>query len=208
MRASRGLYNGGVIPIGYRRVIDRPGYLEVDPDQAQVIQAAFLALLEKKALSPAARHLNEQGHRVRRKTEGGGSRPRLGHFTVQNLGDVLKNRAYLGIRVYNVQGEKRECPANWPALIDEPTFSRVQEILKANQKRKPETESRYPFLLTGLVACGSCRERMVGKSAHGNSGKVPYYEHGWATRKQACLVKKPDRGIGGTTGPASQEHLA
>ena len=31
---------------------------------------------------------------------------------------------------------------------------------------------------------------MCGKSAHGNSGKVGYYEHGWATKRDSCLSKK------------------
>lgn len=67
---------------------------------------------------------------------------------------------------------------------------RVQEILKTIKKRKPETEQRYPFALTGFISCSTCGERLVGKSAHGNGGKVPYYEHGWAVSRQSCLVKK------------------
>ncbi len=31
---------------------------------------------------------------------------------------------------------------------------------------------------------------MSGKSAHGNGGKVGYYEHSWATKSQSCLSKK------------------
>lgn len=31
---------------------------------------------------------------------------------------------------------------------------------------------------------------MTGKFAHGNAGKIPYYEHSWSIRKQACLAKK------------------
>lgn len=31
---------------------------------------------------------------------------------------------------------------------------------------------------------------MTGKSAHGNAGKIPYYEHSWSIRKQACLTNK------------------
>jgi transcriptional regulator of met regulon len=35
-----------------------------------------------------------------------------------------------------------------------------------------------------------CGDRLTGKSAHGNGGKIGYYEHSWATRRQACLDKK------------------
>lgn len=31
---------------------------------------------------------------------------------------------------------------------------------------------------------------MCGKSAHGNGGKIGYYEHGWATKRDSTLSKK------------------
>jgi hypothetical protein len=47
-------------------------------------------------------------------------------------------------------------------------------------------EDRYPYLLTGLVSCKKCGDRMVGKTAHGKTAhgkttKVPYYEHAFNT---------------------------
>jgi hypothetical protein len=37
------------------------------------------------------------------------------------------------------------------------------------------------------MTCGDC---MPGKSATGRNGKVPYYEHSWATKRESCLTKK------------------
>jgi hypothetical protein len=53
---------------------------------------------------------------------------------------------------------------------------------------------------------------MVGKSAHGNGGKIPYYEHGWATRRESCLVKpvyscKPFRVLAKKLEPAVWEAV-
>ena len=178
-----------MIPVGYKLLPEKPGHLGIDDDQAEVVRAAFRALIKEGSLSLAAKSLNRDGYRVNRKMVGGGSKSRLGHFTVQNLQNILTNKAFIGVRVYKVKGEIRETGACWPPLIDKETFRQVQEVLAQNRKRKPEHELRYPFILSGLVACGNCGERMVGKSAHGNSGKVPYYEHGWATRREGCLVK-------------------
>lgn len=188
-RASRGLYNGGVLPVGYKLIADKPGFLDIDEEQAEIVKAAFSAIQKKRTLTQAAKWLNENGYRVRQKTEGGGSRPRLGHFTVQNLSSILTNKSYLGIRTYKTKDGLKETKANWPAIINELTFHHVQNILSKSRKRKPESEKRYPFTLTGLISCGRCGERMVGKSAYGNSGKVPYYEHGWSTRKLGCIAK-------------------
>jgi len=71
-------------------------------------------------------------------------------------------------------------------------FARVQKELDAKKacRPKPESENRYPYLLTGLVHCGSCGAHLVGKSANGNGGKIPYYEHGWAARRESVTLKK------------------
>lgn len=48
IRASRGLYNGGVLPIGYKLIADKPGFLEIDEEQAAIVKAAYQALIETK----------------------------------------------------------------------------------------------------------------------------------------------------------------
>lgn len=103
----------------------------------------------------------------------------------------MRNKAYIGIKVYKVKGEERSARAVWPAIIDEITFQKVQEIMKKNFRRyRPHDGIKYPFPLSGILQCGTCGERMCGKTAHGNGGKIPYYEHAWATKRQACLVSK------------------
>ena len=189
-RAARGLYNGGVLPLGYRLIPEKPGFLEIDPEPAETVRMAFHAFLREGTLSTAAKWLNANGHKVKRETQGGNHRPRIGHFTVDNLHWILTNKSYLGVRRYKVRGETKETKAAWPAIIEEQIFNQVQAQLKANHRRKkPESESRYPYQLTGILECANCKEGLVGKSAHGNSGKVPYYEHGWSTKKQGCLLK-------------------
>jgi len=190
-RAGRGLYNGGLVPVGYRKMPGRPGYLEIDPEMAETVKVAFTAFLREGCLSHAARWLNDNGYSVRKQTEGGGRFRRVGHFTVDNLQAILRNKAYLGIKVFRHKGEIKETKAVWPAVIDETTFHRVGQTLDRNRGRlKPHKQGKMPYLFSGLVHCQKCKSHMPGKSATGRTTKVGYYEHSWATKRDSTLSKK------------------
>jgi site-specific DNA recombinase len=187
VRAKRGLFNGGAIPYGYKRSPDRPGFLEVDEKAAEVVKKAFSAFIREGALMPAARWLNEQGIRMQREREGGGNRKRMGYFTIDNLQAIIRNRIYIGIKVFKQNGEIKETDAVWTPIIDCDTFEMANMILSKNKKLSRLNDegknSRYPYILSTLVFCKTCGDRMPGKSAHGRQEKIGYYEHGWATKK-------------------------
>lgn len=190
-RAARGLYNGGLVPVGYKTIFDKPGFLAVDEEMAATVKAAFDAFLREGSLAHAALWLNDNGYGLRRKTEGGGSRSRVGHFTVDNLQAMLRNKAYLGIKKYRFKGEEREAKATWPAIIEEVTFHRAGKLLDKNRRRlKPWKKGRMPYVLSGVVHCLKCSSPMPGKTATGSGGKVGYHEHGWATKRDSTLSKK------------------
>jgi site-specific DNA recombinase len=190
-RAQRGLYNGGSVPFGYRIEPEKKGHLFIDPEGAKVIRAAFATFLQERTLKAAGQKLNENGYKLARHIQGGGRRSRLGHFTTDNLYHILINKMYTGQRVFKVKDQEKTVKAVWDAIIDEPTFNRVNEILKKNfRKVKRSLKRKYPYLLSGLLVCGTCRDALCGKSANGNGGMIPYYEHAWLTKKQSCLNKK------------------
>jgi site-specific DNA recombinase len=191
VRAGRGLYNGGMIPVGYKKIPDRPGYLEIDKEMAVLVKAAFAAFLRDGSLAPAALWLNDHGYKMKRHMEGGGKLHRVGHFTVDNLQAILRNKAYIAVKSYSHKGQLKVAPAVWPPLIDEATFTRAGKILDKNRRRyKPHKQGRFPYVLTGLCQCMKCKNPMPGKSATGNVGKVAYYEHSWATKRDSTLSKK------------------
>lgn len=190
-RASRGLYNGGVVPLGYRTNPNKPGHLEIDEESSKIVKIAFEAFQQEGSLSCAARWLNSNGHRPKKEILGGGKVLRVGQFTVGNLKSILSNKAYIGIVTYPVGNEIKEAKAVWPKLISKTTFNRVQKQLEKNYRRKkPHVENRYPYTLTEVVFCKECGDHLCGKSAHGRSGKVGYYEHAWSVRKNSTLTEK------------------
>ncbi|MBI2580115.1 MAG: recombinase family protein [Candidatus Aenigmarchaeota archaeon] len=189
-RAARGLYNGGTVPMGYKLIPGKKGYLEIEPEQAEVVKKAFEKYLQTGSLVGTAKWLNANGYQPKRETQGGGDKPRTGLFNLVNLHDLLCRKAYIGVKVYKSKGEVKEAQALWEPIIDKASFFRAQTMLKEKRQRKPESERRYPYALTGFIVCEKCGERMAGKSANGNGGKIPYYEHTWQLKRQSGLVKK------------------
>lgn len=189
IRAERGLYNGGSVPFGYKLSAVR-GKLDVNPDEAKVVNIAFKAFLREGTLTAACLWLNGNGHLFRRKTEGT-KWVQAGHFRVDALHKLLTNKSYIGLKVYSTKTGKKEAKASWKPIVDEITFNRVQEKLSKNHcAKKPETVNRFPFILTEVIYCGVCGEKLAGKSAHGKTKKHPYYEHGRRTRIQSALAHK------------------
>ena len=190
-RASRGLYNGGVVPLGFKINPNKPGHLEIEDDSAKIVKMAFETFLREGSLSRAAKWLNTNGYRPKKEIQGGGKILRVGQFTVGNLKSILSNKCYIGVVTYSTGNEQKEAKAVWPKLINKTTFNRVQKQLEKNYRRKkPHTESRYPYTLTGVVFCKECGDHLCGKSAHGRNGKVGYYEHAWSVRKNSTLTEK------------------
>lgn len=191
-RSSRGLYNGGPVPLGYKLIPEKHGYLAIDEEQAAIVKMVFDTFLREETLTSTARWLNENGYQAKKFMEGGGGNKRLGHFYIDNLHTVLRNKAYLGVKSYKLRGEVKEVQAMWDAIIDPITFKRVGDLLSKNKnKLKPQNEnSRHCYLLSGISFCKTCGDSLPGKTATGRSARVFYYEHGWATKRNAGLSKK------------------
>jgi site-specific DNA recombinase len=191
-RASRGLYNGGPVPLGYKLIPERHGYLAIDEEQAATIKVIFDTFLREGSLTATARWLNEKGYSAKKLMEGGGGKSRLGYFYIDNLHKILRNKAYVGIKCYIQKGELKEAPAVWEAIIDPVTFERVGDLLSKNKsKLKPVRENtRHCYILSGISFCKTCGDSLPGKTATGRSSRFFYYEHGWATKRNAGLSKK------------------
>lgn len=189
-RAKRGLYNGGPIPYGLKQDPTKTGYLIVDPEQAEIVKMVFKTFLKERTLSKAGKWLNDNGYKLSTLMRGGGGKARLKHFTTDNVHHILRNKAYIGVRIYIENDKECEAEAVWDAIIDKDLFNQVQKILGKNKsRRKPDTWRKFPYLFSGLVTCAHCGDSMVGKTAHGRNGPVGYYEHSWKFRKNHCLKK-------------------
>ncbi len=176
-RSKRGLWNGGALPLGYEVDPDKPGHLRIIQSEAEIVQKVFEFSLKHETLSTTGKGLNAAGVVMPRQIRKG-AKVRHSHFTIENVYRLLTNKAYIAVRVYRVKDEWRESKACWEPIIDETVFYRVQKILSVDAKhRKPPSQNRFPYLLSGVLYCKACGDRLCGKSAHGKGGKIAYYEH-------------------------------
>ena len=178
-RAERGLWNGGVIPLWYKRNPENPGSLLIHEEESLSIIMIFKIFLEVKNMRQTCLKLNAIGIRTKGYINSKGE-PRGGNkFTVASLHHLLTNATLIGMREINKKrGDIRQVKASWPAIISAEDFEAVQKILESNRRRfKPNDWKTYPYPLTGKVICGDCGRHLNGKSAHGKTQKHHYYDH-------------------------------
>ncbi len=189
-RAKRGLYNGGSLALGYESVPDKPGCLRIVESEAELVRLIFSTFLKEKTLAAAAKYLNQAEVRLPKKVRHCGA-VRGNSIRFDTVYRILKNKSYVGIKVYSTKTGQSEVKAVWPAIIDETLFYRVQDLLTANCYKPRTHKNKYPFTLSGLIQCGHCGENMSGASATGGTGKrVGYYEHVATRKTEAALHSK------------------
>ena len=171
-RSKRGLANGGQVLLGYRRDKKHKGRLLIEETEAEVVRAIFQTYAREKSIRGTTDRIKERFE---------GKSPRLKRITLGKIYGALTNRAYLAIRQINKRSKEspEEVPAAWPPIICERLFQKTQTILKANTDRYHRRgPHRYIYLLSGLLICGKCGQKLQGKSAYSSSGKRHrYYAH-------------------------------
>ncbi len=136
----------GKPPYGYR--IGPARRLETHHSEAEAVQLIFRLYTEQKmGMRLIARYLNEHAVPTRRG----------GKWSMVTIRDILKNRVYLG--TYSRFGMK--VPGSHPALIT-PDLFRLAETKRERLKPTRHGRGAKPFLLSGLVWCGYCNNKMVG----------------------------------------------
>lgn len=178
-RASRGLWNGGTIPLGYDRNPAKKGVLIPNEEEAKTVRKIFETFIETGSLRQACLKLSKEGYRSKCYTNKNGVAKGGDHFTLSGLYNLLTNRTLIGMREIGKKAGKVEVlPASWPAIVDPEIFDAVQTMLEKNKRRyKPQERKNYPYPLTDILVCGECGKPMGGQTAHGKLQAHFYYGH-------------------------------
>jgi site-specific DNA recombinase len=149
--AQQGRWIGGRRAFGY----ETDG-VTVREDEADLIKQGYIDVLAGESLGEIARRWNSTGLVT------GQGKP-FGRGAVK---DVLTNPRNAGLRRYRAQEDRpsiRQNPelgitgaAEWPALVDEPTWRAAVRTLSDPGRRTGVPGSKG--LLTGLALCGVCEE--------------------------------------------------
>ncbi|MFE4657295.1 recombinase family protein [Streptomyces hydrogenans] len=132
----------GPAPYGFRRTYDPETGDLIDQTphktESKRVKKLFEDRVAGKAKRAMAAELNEAGERTR-----------LGKlWTARAVSMVLRNRAYIGIRVHRGV----EHPATWDGFIDKSLFDDVQALEDADQ-RTPTASTAVKHTYSGLPIC-------------------------------------------------------
>ena len=159
----------GKPPYGYINSPD--GTLEINSIESPVIELIFkMYTKDDMGIRLVTQHLNERGITTRRG----------GKWNMITVRDILRNPTYMG--TYTRFGLRMS--KSHPPIISPDQFRQVQDT---NRSRRPT--GRYvnadPFLLSGLLYCGSCDNKMMGvtrrqswklKNGRRSRGVYRYYQ--------------------------------
>ncbi|RKX83124.1 MAG: hypothetical protein DRP57_08550, partial [Spirochaetes bacterium] len=168
-RSKRGLANGGLVPLGYRRDKEKKRYLIVYEKEALIVKEIFNTYVKEKSIKKTMDIIKE-------KYEGINSR--LKRITRSRIYSILTNKAYIGIReIYKKDRDRtEEVKAVWDGIVDEKIFMEVGELLKLNRLRFHAANTKcFNYVLSGLIRCEKCGEKLQGKSAYSSVKKKHYY---------------------------------
>ena len=154
-RAKKGLWCGGVSPLGYD---SKEKLLVVNETEADIVRRIFDLYLQYQSTIRVAEEINRLG--FRRKThktkEGrvfGGK-----HFNINSVIRILQRKVYIGL-VTN-ERTKQDFPGQQQPIVSPAVFERAQELLKSHTHRVEgqisHAANKYGFRLKGLVRCGEC----------------------------------------------------
>ena len=166
-------------PYGYR--VGPRRRLELVPEEAVVVRYIFrLYLQEDMGIRKIAGQLNSEDVMTRRG----------GRWSMVTVRDILRNRAYLGH--YSRFGTT--VTGSHPALVSPEDFRKVQDRLQTRHGAI-RTRTVVPFLLSGLVYCAKCQNKLIGvsrrqqwttKAGEKKTAAYRYYQCESRTNQNSC----------------------
>ncbi len=141
---KRGIWMGGVVPLGYR-VEDRA--LHVVEEHATLVRDLFRRYLEIGSVVRLKAALDDEDVRLPVRVDGAGNRSGGGLISRGHLYKILSNPIYVGRLGH--KGQVHE--GLHAAIIDLPTWDRVQGILADNRKETNGRRQSSDALLAGKL---------------------------------------------------------
>jgi DNA invertase Pin-like site-specific DNA recombinase len=141
---KRGLWMGGVVPLGYR--VEKRA-LHIVEEHAVLVRQIFRRYLEVGAVVPLKVALDSENVRLPERIDGTGKHTGGGLISRGHLHNILSNPIYVGRlphkgRVYDGQHE---------AIIDPETWDRVQTLLADHTHRRNRNVRSTEALLAGKL---------------------------------------------------------
>lgn len=159
INASKCLYNGGTIPLGFK--IDNDKKYQIDDDTSVIVKQIFEMYTNGDLMADIIRYLNN--HNIKTSTGN--------EFNKNSIRNILINKRYIGTYTYNGIDTANAIPR----IIDNETFYKVQDIMLKNKKAPARARAKNEYLLTTKLFCGHCKDMMTGFSGTSKTGRLYNY---------------------------------
>lgn len=175
-----GRIQGKYLPYGYKR--DEHRILEIDTDEAKIVEKIFKQFLSGKGCKMIANYLNAKQVETRfNKTltediiiNDRVKSPSSFKWTSGVVYRILTQKKYIGVVEYKQKSEEETKILEFTCkpIIDEDTFEKVQTLLKS-KANKINTTKKHSYLLSKKLICGVCNRNYYGRKRTNN--KDNYY---------------------------------
>lgn len=189
-RAKKGLFCGGLPPLGYD--VDSDGKYYINEREAAIVRKIYQLYAAGESYDTILAELKGE--------KGKKGAP----FGKNSLHSILTNERYTGLYTWNKR--KVKLMRKWaggglnpnvvridgavPQIIDQNLWERVNTRMK-NNKRNAQNKAKREYLLTGIIECSQCGSTYVGhcsthKRKDGTKVESRYYVCGGKYRTHTC----------------------
>lgn len=192
-------FNGGTPPLGYD--VDEDNYYVLNPWEARAVALIFDMYANGYSYTKIIQKLNTEGYRTKK------GKP----FGRNSLYEILRNEKYIGNYIYSHEdydgfAKKR----NWhrkkarkdaiviensiPRIVDDHTWALVQKRREENKKIGGSMKAKRIYILSGLLYCKKCGDKMQGCTRKSSTGKIyAYYRCDSNTKTKYCKSINADK---------------
>lgn len=180
---AKGMWMGGLPPLGYDPPIDSGRVLVVNDLEAVTVRQIFERYLELGSVHTLVTDLREQGVVSKARLKADGSPSGGVPFSRGALFHLLRNRIYRG----EITHKSEVYPGLHKAIVPARLFDRIQVQLDDNRVERTRTAARTSPLAGKIFLAGG--ERMTPTHTRGASGRAyRYYVPSNQQRGQSCTA--------------------
>ena len=158
-RAQKGMWNGGIVPVGYKTVNKK---LVIDKKRAEIVHDIYESYITNRSIAKIYNNLKTDDIKANNGLP----------LSKSRIYNILRNPAYIGKIKYDGQ----LLQGNHKPIISEDIFDIAQKIHK-KKVRKLRLYKKYS--LAGLIKCKECGSRMTpcytNKKRQGKTKRYYYY---------------------------------
>jgi DNA invertase Pin-like site-specific DNA recombinase len=205
-KRRNGEFIGGFAAYGYLKDPKDKHALMIDEEAAEIVRNIYTWFLDGMSKNPIVHTLNSQGvlcPSEYKKSKGlnyqNPNSDKKPLWSAKTVGDILKNRLYVGdmvqgrqrVKSYKIHTQEQVPESEWyiventhEPIIERAVFEKVQLLLKRDTRTAPQEKKLYMF--SGFLRCADCGKAMSRSQV---KGTVYYFCRTYKDQSKAACTK-------------------